>query len=73
MRFGDYTDFDKWLDDKNPELLIEDIPIQASKALYSLEFDEYQQKLRAFLDDRPTVEDDAGFEPGEVVAEDADG
>lgn len=73
MRFGDYADFDKWLDDKNPDLLVEDIPIQASKALYLLEFDEYQQKLRVFLEDRPTAEDDVGFEPGEVVAEDANG
>jgi len=73
MRFGDYTDFDKWLDDRNPDLLVEDIPMQASKTLYYLEFDEYQQKLRVFLENRPMAEDDAGFEPGEVVVEDADG
>lgn len=73
MRFGDYADFDKWLDDKNPDLLVEDIPIQASKVLYLLEFDEYRQKLRVFLEDQPTAEDGAGFEPGEVFAEDADG
>ena len=73
MRFGDYEEFDKFLDDKNPDLLVEDIPIQASKALYLLEFDEYQQILRVFLQDSPTDEDDSGFEPGEVVSEDADG
>jgi len=73
MRFGDYADFDKWLDDRNPDLIVDDIPIQASKTLYLLEFDEYQQKLRVFLEDRPAADDDAGFEPGEVVGEVADG
>lgn len=73
MRFGDYADFDKRLDDNNPDLLVDDIPIQASKALYLLEFDEYQTKLRRFLENRPAAEDYGSFQPGEVVAEDADG
>ncbi|MEZ6243376.1 MAG: abortive infection family protein [Phycisphaerales bacterium] len=73
MRFGDYPDFDKLLDDKNPDLFVEEIPLQASKALYSLEFEQYQQMLREFLEDRPAADDDLGFEPGEMVAEEADG
>lgn len=80
MRFGDYSDFDKLLDEKNSDLSVdvsfdisvEEIPLQASKALYQLEFSQYQQKLRAFLEDRPAADDDSGFEPGEVIAEEAD-
>lgn len=72
MRFGDYPDFDNRLDDRNPDISVEEIPLQASRALYMLEFDEYQQKLRVFLDERPTADEDLGFEAGEMISEGAD-
>lgn len=72
IRYGDYSDFDAFLDDKYPDIEIEEAPIQASHALCLLEPEAYRQSLVAFIAS-PDKDDSLEFSEGEVIAEDADG
>jgi hypothetical protein len=71
LRFGDYPEFDVFLDERYPNIEIEEIPIQASKALCLIEPEVYRQSLRAFLTSPRLATEEEAFEAGESLAEDA--
>jgi abortive infection Abi-like protein len=73
IRFGDYPDFDAYLDDKYPDLEIEEVPIQASKALYLQELKAYRDRLTVFLAEGSDVRPDEEFGEGEALGEHANG
>lgn len=73
IRFGDYPKFDALLDEKYPDIEIEDAPIQASKALCLVEPEAYRQSLMAFLAATPEQVAQDEFAPGEVLGENSNG
>ncbi|HEV2069658.1 MAG TPA: abortive infection family protein [Acidimicrobiales bacterium] len=73
IRFGDYPEFDAVLDEEYPDIVIEETPIQASKALCLVEPEAYRQGLMAYLGSSQESAEIEGFAPGEAVGEDADG
>lgn len=73
IRFGDYPEFDALLDDKYPDIEIEETPIQASKALCLVEPEAYRQGVMAFLASPREPAGQEEFEAGEELKEDANG
>lgn len=73
IRFGDFPAFDAHLDQAYPNLMVEDTPLQASKALCLLDPESYRQKLVVFIEGGVDTEDVADFAEGERISEDADG
>lgn len=73
IRFGDYPKYDEDLDERYPDIEIEDTPIQASKALCLVEPEAYRQGLMAyFASPRESNEIDE-FASGEALREDLNG
>lgn len=70
IRFGDHADFDAYLDDKYPELVIEDAPIQASKALFLVDPEAYRQRLMIFKAEGSDIGADEEFAEGEAIGND---
>lgn len=66
MRYGDHSDFDEYLDELYSDFVIEETPIQASKALFLLDIEAYRQRLVVFLDN-------PGFSEGEELVGETDG
>lgn len=73
IRYGDHPAFDAYLDDKYPDLSVEETPIQASRALYLLDTEAYRQRLMVFLETPVDLQVDAEFAEGEEFKQDADG
>jgi hypothetical protein len=73
LRFGDYPEFDAFLDEEYPGIEIEETPIQASKALCLVEPEAYRQSLMTFLASPPTTTAQEEFAAGEELKEDANG
>jgi Abortive infection C-terminus len=71
LRFGDYPEFDSFLDEEYQNIEIEETPIQASKALCLVEPEVYRQSLTAFLASPRLVIGEEAFMAGEKLAEDA--
>ncbi len=69
LRFGDFSKFDDYLDDKYSDLVVEEVPIQASRALHQQDLEAYRQRLMAFLAGplEPTADEEfaEGVELGE--------
>ena len=73
IRFGNFPDFDAYLDGAYPDLVVEETPLQASKALCLLDPEAYRQRLMVFREgELETVADDE-FAEGEQIEEDAGG
>jgi hypothetical protein len=73
LRFGDYPDFDAFLDEKYSTIEIEETPIQASKALCLVEPEAYRQALMGFLASARPREWQEEFAAGEELKEDVNG
>lgn len=73
IRFGDYPEFDAVLDEQYPDIVIEETPIQASKALCLVEPEAYRQGLIAFLDSPYGPSESEEFAAGEELTEGASG
>jgi len=73
IRFGDFPEFDAYLDGAYPDLVVEDTPLQASKALCILDPEAYRQRLMIFLEGGIETEAEDEFAEGEQIEEDADG
>lgn len=73
IRFGDFPAFDAYLDDAYPHLVVEDTPLQASKAFCLLDPEAYRQRLMIFLESEIETDEDAGFAEGEQLEEGVDG
>jgi len=72
IRFGDFPEFDAYLDEEYPDLVVEETPLQASKALCLLDPEAYRQRLMIFLGGGIEAEADDEFAEGEQIEEDAD-
>ncbi|HEY0037909.1 MAG TPA: abortive infection family protein [Longimicrobium sp.] len=64
LRLGDHPDFDTRLDAKY-SLVVEDVPLTASKSLFACDPDAYRQKLVEYL--AAPEEDAEEFAEGEVI------
>lgn len=73
IRFGDYPEFDSVLDEEYPDIVIEETPIQASKALCLVEPEAYRQSLMAYLASPQESVEIEEFAPGEALGADANG
>lgn len=73
IRFGDYSEFDSVLDEGYPDIVIEETPIQASKALCLVEPEAYRQSLMAYLAAPQQASEVEEFAPGEAMGADANG
>lgn len=71
LRFGTHSDFDEYLDDKYSELVIEEVPIQASQALYQQDRMAYHKSLVEYRAREAGGESDIA--EGEILSEDANG
>ena len=69
LRYGDYPDFDSFIDGKYPDIVIEELPIQASKALHGQDLEAYRIRLRTFLAEPAERGPDDEFAEGEEVGE----
>ena len=70
LRFGVHPDFDAYLDDKYEDLVVEEVPISASRALYQQDRVAYRKALVEFRTGPAEPEDIA---EGETVSEDSNG
>lgn len=73
IRFGDYPKFDAVLDEQYFDIVIEETPIQASKALCLVEPEAYRQSLMAYMASPHEPSEIEGFAAGEELREDANG
>lgn len=73
IRFGEYPDFDAVLDGQYPDIVIEETPVQASKALCLVEPEAYRQGLMAYLAFPQESFEIEEFAAGEALGEDANG
>jgi hypothetical protein len=73
IRFGDYPKFDAVLDERYPDIEIEETPIQASKALCLVEPEAYRQGLMVYLASPHEPSETEEFAAGEALREDASG
>jgi hypothetical protein len=73
IRFGDYPQFDAFLDEQYPDIEIEETPIQASKALCLVEPEAYRQSLMAYVASPNEPSEIEEFAAGEELKEDANG
>lgn len=71
IRFGDYPKYDAFLDVQYPDIVIEEAPIQASKALCLVDPEAYRQGLMAYLASPQDAFEE--FAAGEAMGEDANG
>jgi hypothetical protein len=70
LRFGVHPDFDNYLDQAYPNIVVEEVPIPASSALYHHDRRAYKDSLESFLG-RPA--EDSDIQEGEALMEDANG
>jgi len=70
LRFGTHADFDEYLDREYPDIVIEEVPIIASRALYNQDRLAYRKSLVEFRG-RSEREDDIAA--GESLPEGSDG
>lgn len=73
IRFGEFPEFDAYLDGAYPDLVVENTPLQASKALCLLDPEAYRQRLMIFLEGGIETEAEDEFAEGELIEEDAHG
>lgn len=73
IRFGDYPRFDAVLDEQYPDIMIEETPIQASKALCLVEPEAYRQSLMAYMASPHEASEIEEFAAGEELREDTNG
>jgi len=73
IRFGDFPGFDAYLDGAYPDLVVEETPLQASKALCLLDPEAYRQSLMAFREGEVGIDFREEFAEGENFEEGADG
>ncbi len=71
LRFGVHPDFDEYLDREYPDIVIEEVPISASQALYSQDRLAYRKSLVEFRGHSGEGEDEIG--EGERMPEASDG
>jgi len=71
LRFGNHSDFDVHLDDKYSDIVIEEVPISASQALYQQDRLAYRKSLSEFRSGETT--DDSDIEEGTVLPENSNG
>jgi hypothetical protein len=71
LRFGVHTDFDEHLDREYPEIVIEEVPISASQALYNQDRLAYRKSLVEFRGRSGEQGDDIA--EGESMPEASDG
>ncbi len=71
LRFDIHPDFDGYLDDKYSDIVIEDVPIQASLALYQQDRRAYHESLVEFR--ARAAEDEVDIAEGETLSEDTNG
>lgn len=71
LRFGVHADFDAYLDEKYPDIVIEEVPISASQTLYSQDRLAYGKSLVEFRSGADDRGDD--FAEGENMSEGDDG
>lgn len=71
LRFGVHSDFDSYLDEKYPELVIEEVPILASLALYHQDRRAYHKSLVEFRSGQ--TEDESDIAEGQALSEDPNG
>ena len=70
LRFGAHPHFDKHLDAEYPDIVIEEVPIVASAALYHQDRVAYRKSLVEFRN--RSMEDEDEIAEGETLSEDAD-
>ena len=73
IRFGDYPTFDALLDQQYPDIVIEETPIQASKALCLVEPEAYRQGLMAYMASSQEPSETEEFAAGEELRENPNG
>ncbi len=71
LRFGVHTDFDEYLDREYPDIVIEEVPISASQALYNQDRLAYRKSLVEFRGRSGEQGDDIA--EGESMPEASDG
>jgi len=71
LRFGVHADFDEYLDNKYSDIVIEEVPISASQALYNQDRLAYRKSLVEFR--TPSGENEDDIAEGESMPEAPDG
>jgi len=72
LRFGVHSDYDAFLDEKYSEMVIEEVPISASQALYHQDRLAYRKSLVEFRN-RSDEDSEPGIAEGESMSEESDG
>lgn len=72
LRFGVHPDYDAFLDEKYSEMVIEEVPISASQALYHQDRLAYRKSLVEFRN-RSHEDGELGIAEGESMPEEPDG
>lgn len=71
LRFGVHPDFDAHIDEKYSEIIIEEVPISASQALYQQDRLAYRKSLSEFRSGENI--DDSDIEEGTTLSEESNG